>query len=497
MTARKITPPAKRATLAVLTVRASASSLIMKLAMTVSLSSILSRKRERRRSNRYASFMLSAALLLACAPAAQALDLVQSYRLALENDATYQAALAANRAGHEAAPQALAQLLPSLSISGSRSKNSTDSESPGFLGQVNRSTSNYTSASTTLALRQPLFRKYNFALYKQAQSQEKNADAVLDNDRQDLLVRMSGAYFEALMAHEQLTFILAQKDAYSGQLQSAKRAFAAGAGTRTDIDDAQARYDMGLAQELEARQNIGYTRQQLQVIVNQPVESLAMLDAKRMELLPPAPDNLDEWIARSEENNAGLRALQANIEVAQQELEKAKSGHYPTADLFVQRSKSESDTNYSINSQYLTNAIGVQFNIPIWSGGYVNSQMRQAVANLEKIKQQYEARRREIGQQVRKEFQNVTEGILKVKSLEQAERSAGQAIFSNQKGFQAGTRTQIDILNAQQQQMNVRRDLAQARYLYLMARVRLQGLMNSLNEDEMARINSWLVEADR
>ena len=254
---------------------------------------------------------------------------------------------------------------------------------------------------------------------------------------------------------------------------------------------------MSLAQELEARQNIGYTRRQLQVIVNQPVESLATLDAGRMELLPPTPNNLDEWIARSEENNAELRALQANIEAAQQELEKAKSGHYPTADLFVQRSKTESDTNYTINSQYLTTAVGVQFNIPIWSGGYVNSQMRQATATLEKTKQQYEARRREIGQQVRKEFQNVTEGILKVKSLEQAERSSGQAVFSNQKGLQAGTRSQIDILNAQQQQMNVRRDLAQARYQYLMARVRLQGLMNSLNGDEMALINSWLVEANR
>ncbi|MDP4028800.1 MAG: TolC family outer membrane protein [Gallionella sp.] len=441
--------------------------------------------------------MLTIALLLACAPAAHALDLVQGYRLALENDATYQVALAANQAGHEAVPQALAQLLPNLSASGSRSKNATDSQSPGFLGQMNHSFSRYTSASTTLALRQPLFRKYNFALYKQAQAQEKNADAVLDIDRQELLMRLSGAYFEALMAQEQLAFVLAQKDAYSGQLQSATKAFAAGAGTRTDIDDAQARYDLGLAQELEARQNIGYTRRQLQVIVNQPVESLATLDAGRMELLPPTPNNLDEWIARSEGNNAELRALQANIEAAQQELEKAKSGHYPTADLFVQRSKTESDTNYTINSQYLTTAVGVQFNIPIWSGGAVNSQMRQATANLEKTKQQYEARRREISQQVRKEFQNVTEGILKVKSLEQAERSSGQAVFSNQKGLQAGTRSQIDILNAQQQQMNVRRDLAQARYQYLMARVRLQGLMNSLNEDEMARINSWLVEADR
>lgn len=424
----------------------------------------------------------------------QALDLVQSYRLALQNDALYQAALAANRAGREAVPQALAQLLPNLSASGSRGKNATDSETPGFGGQILHGHSDYTSANSTISVRQPLYRKYNFAQYEQAKSQEKNADAVLDKDRQDLLVRLSGAYFEALMAQEQLALVLAQKEAYDAQLQSAKRAFTAGVGTRTDIDDAQARYDMGLAQELEARQNVGFTQRQLQVIVNQPVDRLALLDAKRMELLPPVPNNADEWIARGEESNAELRALQANVEAARAEVEKARAGHYPTVDLYAQRSKSESDTNYTINSQYLTTAVGVQFNIPIWAGGYVTSQVRQAVANLEKAKQQYEGRRREISQQIRKEFQNVAEGVLKVKALEQAERSADQAVFSNQKGFQAGTRSQVDILNAQQQRMNTRRDLAQARYQYLMARIRLQGLMNSLNEDEMQLINDWLAK---
>jgi len=431
------------------------------------------------------------ALVLTISPA-QALDLVQSYHLALQNDAAYQASLLANQAGHEAVPQALAQLLPNISASGSRGKNTTDSKSPGFQGQITRGHSDYDSASTTLSLRQPLYRKYNFALYEQAKSQEQNADAVLDKDRQDLLIRLSGAYFEALLAQEQLTLMLAQRDAFAAQLQSAKRAFAVGIGTRTDIDDAQARYDMSGAQELEARQNVGYTRRQLQVIVNQPVEQLASLDAKRMELLTPVPASAEEWIARGEESNAELRAIQANVEAARAEVEKAKAGHYPTVDLYAQRSKSESDTNYTINSQYLTTAVGVQFNIPIWSGGSVNSQMRQAVANLEKTKQQYEGRRREISQQIRKEFQNVAEGVLKVRALEQAERCADQAVFSNQKGFQAGTRSQVDILNAQQQRTNTRRDLAQARYLYLMARVRLQGLVNSLNEDEMTLINGWL-----
>jgi outer membrane protein/protease secretion system outer membrane protein len=309
-----------------------------------------------------------------------------------------------------------------------------------------------------------------------------------------MLVRLCGAYFEALMAQDQLGLVLSVKESYAGQLQGAKRTFEAGQGTRTDIDDAQARYDMVLAQELEASQNVGHTRRQLQVIVNQPVDGLARLNPDRLQLAPPLPANPDEWVARGVEVNAELRAMRANIESATQELEKARSGHMPTVDLVAQRSRSLSENQVTINQFYLTSQVGLQVNIPIYAGGYASSQIRQAVANLEKHRQQYEARRREVDLQIRKEFQNVAEGVLKVKAQEQAERSSDQALFSNQKGYQAGTRTQIDILNAQQQRMNVRRDLAQARYLYLMARVRLQGLVGSLNEDEIMLINTWLSE---
>ena len=427
---------------------------------------------------------------------AQALDLLKSYRLALEQDAGYQASRAEAAASRELMPQARAQLLPNLSSSLSRSKNQTNSETAGFLGARNFTSYEYLSSSYSLTLRQPLYRKYNFALYQQAQSQVESAEAILDKSLQDMLVRLCGAFFEALMAQDQLSLVLSAKEAYAGQLQAARRVFQAGQGTRTDIDDAQVRYDMILAQELEASQNVGHTRRQLQVMVNQPVESLAILNPDRMQLIPPLPANPEEWIARGEDVNAELRAMRANIQTATQELEKAKSGHIPTVDLLVQRSRSVSENQVSINQFYMTSQVGLQVNIPIFAGGYINSQVRQASAILEKSQQQYEARRRELGLQIRKEFQNVAEGVLKVKAQEQAERSSDQALLSNQKGYQAGTRSQIDILNAQQQRMNVRRDLANVRYQYLLARVRLQGLVGSLNEEEISTINGWLSEPD-
>ncbi|MBN8443304.1 MAG: TolC family outer membrane protein [Thauera sp.] len=437
--------------------------------------------------------VLLASALCAAAPG-HALDLAEAYRLALHHDARYQAARAQAAASREAVPQALAQLLPNVSASLSRSKNSTDKEAPDVLGLTKSEEFEYFSSNYALTLRQPIYRKYNFALYSQAQAEVAGAEATLDRSLQDLLVRLSGAYFEALLAQDQHALARAQKVAYAAQLEASRKAFAAGQGTRTDIDDAQARYDMTLADELETAQNLGYTRRQLQTIVNQPVDALAVLDPARMQLQSPQPASAEEWIERGEESNPELRALRAEIEVAREELEKARAGHYPTVDLVAQRSKSSSENNVSIDTRYLSSMVGLQVNVPIFAGGYAMSQSRQALANIERAQQQYEARRRELGQEIRKEFQTVAEGVLRVRALEQADRSAERAVFSNEKGLQAGTRSRVDILNAAQQRMNVKRDLAMARYRYIIARIRLQSLVSSLTESELAAVNAWLRE---
>lgn len=433
---------------------------------------------------------LALGLALAASPAS-AIDLLQSYRLALSQDATYQAVRADTDARREAIPLARAQLLPNISASLQRSKNQTDQRS---VNSQSRSTNEYEyfSSNYALTLRQPIYRKYNFALYQQAHSDVASAEATLDKSLQELVVRTASAYFEALMAKQQHALTLAQKEAYALQVEVAKLALAKGQGTVTDIDDAQSRYDITVAQELETSQNIGFTRRQLESIVNQPVNDLADLQPDRLELSPPLPANVEEWIARGEEINPELRALRASIESATQELEKARAGHFPTIDLIVQRSQSQSENNVSINSQYLTSMVGLQASVPLFAGGYTVSQMRQARSNIEKFQQQYEARRREVAQQIRKEFQSIAEGIAKIGAQQQAERSAQRALFSNQKGIAAGTRSRVDVLNAQQQLINVKRDLALARFQYILARVRLQGLVSSLNEQEIRTINAWL-----
>lgn len=429
--------------------------------------------------------------LLTLSMAVCAMDLLQAYEVAQKQDATILASRAAARAGRERLPQARAQLLPNVSASVGRNNNQLTSTTTSF-GREQSSDSNYTSSNQTLSVRQPLFRTGLTAQYRQARAQVDDADATLAQEEQNLAVRVSGAYFEALLTHDQLALVLAQRTAYTTQLDAARKSLAAGAGTRTDIDEAQARLDMNAALEIEARQNVAYTLQQLETLVNQPIDQLATLDVSKLKLLAPQPKHLQDWTQRAEQNSPQLKSLKAQAEAARQEVEKASAGHYPTLDAVAQWSRSESENVTNINSRYTNAAVGLQLNIPIFSGGYVNSQVRQALAGQERAEQALEAGRRDLGVRVHKEFRGVIESIPRIQALEQALRSAEQLVLSSRKSFQAGSRTVVDVLNAEQQRTQTLRDLAQARYLYLVSRLRLLALVGGADGEAVAAVNQLL-----
>ena len=424
---------------------------------------------------------------------AWALDLKEAYEAALEQDAATNAARAAAASGREALPQARAQLLPNVSANFSRSKNKLSTVRPNVLGQLSDTSYDYPSSNDTLSIRQPLFRKYQWAQYVQAQAQVDEVNAVLDTELQNLAVKVAGTYFEALLAGDQLTLIETHLGAYRTQLDAARKMFDAGSGTRTDIDEVQARLDMGLAQELEARQHVAWTRQQLQVLVNQPVERLAKVAPAQLKLLPPDPGNVEHWIERAEQASPELRGLRARLQVATLEVEKASAGHYPTLDAVAQWTRSSSENIQSIESSNESRAIGLQLNIPLFSGGGVNSAIRQALASKERALQSLEAGRRDMGVRVYKEFRGASEGVLRVRALEQAVKSAEQVLVSSQRAFQAGNRTRLDILNAENNTMIALRDLAQARYVYLLATLRLKALVEDAGAQSIAELNEVFV----
>ncbi|MDD2811444.1 TolC family outer membrane protein, partial [Rhodoferax sp.] len=371
--------------------------------------------------------MLSAVLLISTL-SAHAMDLLQVYQAAQMEDATLMAAKANASAERERLPQARSQMLPNLSANLSKTNNQLESTSPNFLGKEQTTNTGYPSSNKTLSLRQPLYRPQLAAQYRQARAQVDDAEAALALEEQNLAVRVSSAYFEAMLTHDQLALVLAQQVAYTTQLDAARKALAAGSGTRTDIDDAQARIDMNVALEIEARQNVSYTMQQLQSFINQPIDKLATLNVKALTLTNPEPNQLDVWTARAEQNSPQIQSLKARVEIARQEVDKAKSGHYPTLDAIAQWQQSASENVTNTSNRYTNNSVGLQLNIPLFAGGYVNSAVRQALATQDRAEQTLEAGKRDLGMRVYKEFRGMTENMPKIKALEQALRSADQLV---------------------------------------------------------------------
>ncbi|MBU3723827.1 MAG: TolC family outer membrane protein [Limnohabitans sp.] len=421
------------------------------------------------------------------------MDFKQVYQAALEQDANIRASRAAADSGRERLPQARAGLLPQVSANAGRNFNDLNSTSPNILGALTTTNDKYFSDNRAVQLRQPLMNMQRWLQFEQAKSMVAESEASLDRDLQNLVVRVAGAYFEYLMADEQLELVLAQKKLYTSLVDAAKKGLAAGSGTRTDIDDAQARLDMASAQELEARQNQDQTRRQLEVLINQPVSSVAKLNVSALKLVGPEPANLDAWTLKAEQNSPEMKAMQARLDAARREVSKSQAGHLPTLDAVAQWSNSGSENITRINSRYENKSIGLQLNVPLFSGGYVNSTIRQAVAEQTRAEETLEALRRDLGVRVHKEFRGVTEGVLRVRALEQAVRSAEQMMQSTQMSLKAGSRTQLDVLNAQQQYTMALRDLAQARFVYLMSKVKLASLAGDDAVASVDAVNASLV----
>lgn len=438
---------------------------------------------------------LALALATVIAAPAWSLDLARAYSLAVEQDAQIRAARAAADAGRERLPQARAQLLPSLSIQASRARNYLDTTSPDFLGNAQTTSQDYNSASQSLSLRQPLYRPGLWAQYRQAGHVMQEVEAQLARDMQDLVTRVTQAYLQVLLAQDQVAVIRQQKAAYAGQLEAARRSAAAGSGTRTDVDEARSRLDMALAQELEASQGLALARRELQVLVNQPVDALAPVDAERMVLVPLAPDSLEAWTQRAEASSAEMRLLRARLAAAREEVAKVRSAHYPTLDATAQVSRSTSENLSRINTTYSQRQIGLQLNIPLYQGGLIDSQVREALASQERAESVLEAQRRDLGVRVHREYRGVTEGVLRVRALEQAVRSTSELVNSSKRSFEAGVRTRVDILNAEQQLAVAQRDLAQARYVYLAAKTRLAVLSGQPGDAVVAEISAALAPA--
>ena len=430
-----------------------------------------------------------AALLVAAAFAqgAAAADFLDTYRLAKQNDAVFAASRASLEAGIEKLPQGRALLLPVINATGNTNWN--DAENRTFNAQ-----SQFNSNGWAVTLTQPLFRWQNIVQYQQSQFQVLQAEAQFSQATQDLIVRVAQAYFEVLAGRDNIEFIVANKAAISEQLAQAKRNFEVGTATITDTNEAQARYDLAVAQEIAGQNALLVAQRNLQQITAQPPDALTPLRTQ-LVIQPPRPANQDEWAAGARANNFTVRANEAVLEIADREVGRQRAGHYPTLDAVASAQES---TNQSLaigvgtRSTVNQNVIGLQLNLPIYAGGSVMSRTREAVALKEKARQDLEASRRAAEFNAQQAYLNVTNGLAQVKALEQALVSSETALQSNRVGYEVGVRINIDVLNAQQQVFQTKRDLSRSRYDTIVNGLRLKAAAGALSEADVEDVNRLL-----
>ena len=448
------------------------------------------------------------AVLLAsafCSLNASAADLIQVYQQALANDATFASARASAAAGRERIAQGKAGLLPNVGLTGSMVKNDRD-DSPynegAVIGRdpvtgtdiiVPGGGSNLRTSQWSLVLTQPLFRWDRWETYQQSKLQQSVSEAQFAQAQQDLITRVAQAYFDVLAAQDKLESTRAQKEATTEQLASAKRNFEVGTQTITDTHEAQAAYDLVLAQEFAAVNDLDNKRNALQAIIGTAPGNLAALKPGTT-LAVPQPATVDPWVSSAENQNYGVTVSQLQVEIATRDISRNRAGHMPTLDLVASSTRRDVNGRTGSSGDTKNNAIGLQWSVPIFSGYAVTSRVRESIALEDRARNELEATRRNAALQARQSFLGVNSGLAQVKALEAAEVSSQSALESNKLGYQVGVRINIDVLNAQRQLYQTRTDLSRARYDVIVNGLRLKAAAGSLRETDLTPVNSLLAE---
>ncbi len=416
----------------------------------------------------------------------EARSLFDLYRLARLADPRLQAAEARYRATLQARPKARARLLPQLAAVAGVFQVQTRYDGASSLFRDD----DYRSTRYALDLRQSLVNAAHWRRLAQADSEIARAEAELQDHRQALLLRVAEAYFATLAAQDGLQYTLAEREAVAQQKRQAQRRYRAGLATLTDVREAEAQYDLVDARVIDARNRVRLARANLQLITGQLPRVLARL-RDDMPLARPDPMNVDQWIRTATENNLRLRALRFASRRARQERGVQRAGHLPTLDLRAEYSVEDNDGGFR-EGRRSDGRVGLELNLPLLAGGEVVAGEREADALYAAARADLHAAQREVVRDTRSAYLDVLSGIARIRSLRSALRSTRDAALAADKGFRAGTRTSVDVLNALREAYRARRDYARARYDYLLATLRLKRAAGTLSERDLLAIDQWL-----
>ncbi|MES9962279.1 MAG: TolC family outer membrane protein [Candidatus Sedimenticola sp. 20ELBAFRAG] len=412
-------------------------------------------------------------------------DLSQVYALAKENDPQLMAARAERDSALEARPQAKAALLPNISLTGNANRTRRDVES----SPSGASKSTYGTSQLQLKLSQPIYHRDYWIQLEQADKQIAQAETGFAVEEQGLIVRVAEAYFGVLSAQESLEFAQSENAAIARQLDQAKQRFEVGLIAITAVHEAQAAFDQSRADLINAENKLDNGWEALHEIIKTPVSELAPV-VDELPLNPPEPKAIDQWAETAQQQNLGVQSARYSTEIARQNIDVQRSGHYPTLDLVGSHSLDRSSSSSGTDAD--TTSLGLQLNVPLYSGGSVSSKTRQAVFDLEAAQQNLDKQRRSVNRQVRDAYRGVLAGISTVEALKASTVSAQSALEATEAGFEVGTRTMVDVLNAQRDLFRARSNYSSVRYNYILSGLQLKQAAGTLAEKDLADVNSWL-----
>lgn len=425
--------------------------------------------------------------ILVWAIPSHAIDLLQAYQAALENDPTYAAARASFDASAEKLVQGRSGLLPSATMSANRARNQLDNTSAGFR-------SDYSSTGFTLQLSQPLFNWTAWSTYRQGQSLVSQSEAQLIADLHELMVRVVETYFEVVAAQEVLDAQLVLGEASLEQWQLMGQSLETGTATITEVAEAKARLDLATAQTTAARSDLEVKTYALKELTGQEFKAVRRLRQK-IKYARPQPEDMRAWVESAESDNPSVRARGFAVDVADYELDRSRGGHLPTLELVANRQGAKTINTLSGGPNNTTqNALTLQLNVPLFQGGRQFSKDREALALKEKTKAEWLDAKRSARQLARQSYLGIINGLTQSIALESALASSLSSLDGNRMGFEVGTRRNLDVLNAFSQVADSQQRLTKARIDGILAQVRLKAAVGRLSEADVAELNALLVD---
>lgn len=429
----------------------------------------------------------AAVVLVALAAPVHAADLLSVYQRAEAEDAEFAQAQARFEAAEQQWPQARAAVLPQVNASASRSEvDNTD--------EISGNSTSFDQERYQLELTQTLFDWSAFANLDRADAAVARAEADLATARQELIVRVAEAYFDVLTARDGLRFAQAEKRAVERQLEQARERFEVGLIPITDVKEAQASFDLAVSRELEAQNELDRAREALRRIVGRRTSALEDVD-EELPLKPPEPPEPNAWVDRAVEQNPDLLAARSATEAARHGLREARGGYYPEVELFARRSHTDSSFTQAgqvVPSEETDDEIGVQLTWNLFAGGRTSARSGEARAEFQEAQAAFTDARRGVQQRTRDSFRAVETSLAQVRALRQAVESNRSRVEATRSGFEVGTRTSVDVLNAVRDLYRAQSDLSEARYDYIVNRLRLKRAAGALTVEDVRRVNGWL-----